>query len=418
MALHRATVPLGSATAGDVHGRRRVNSNWICRNAGGNVKVEDGVAVFEGDSAASVQRGAELLRDQLEAAKRLAYYDETSAAGTRRREQQYVLAPASAGGAAGGSAGAALPKTRLGAFFTAGDAALEPTGPLAAELSAAARTAAAHTPRFSALKLMFNPGKQLFFNLPSTGLVTLGQLQVGRPRTLLPLPGPDGGMGLKAAGTRSAATVHVIDQRLNIHYKVVLGFEGERAVLRRVESSLSRFHFTVLLGGPLQLDLRAKLVGKHADWQDEGAQAVARAVVAACGGTPQGYAAFVAARGRGLLPPDLRLDTARRKTKTAYEGSLAVGGGRGPVPLRLEVEEVEDEAGVHTEVTGSLPEVDAELAQLLLQATAGGGGGRGGGGGGGGSALCGPEWAAGALQAAAAFADAANAALALAGSEA
>ncbi|KAG2496062.1 hypothetical protein HYH03_005981 [Edaphochlamys debaryana] len=217
------------------------------------------------------------------------------------------------------------------------------------------------------------------------------------------LSGGGPGVRLRLADTKSTATVHIVDQRLNVHYAIGLTFSGARAQLSKVKSSANRCHFASLVAGPGQLDARLKLIGQRGDLQDPTARSVAATVVAACNGAG-GLRALASAPGRHL-PPDMRLETARRKSKAAYEGEVEVpGGGSASMRLKVTVKRVEDGEGSHTEVTGTLPDLDAELAELL---EAGGGDGSGGVG----QRLCDAGWGARALRAVAAFVEAANAVL-------
>ncbi|GLC37732.1 hypothetical protein PLESTB_001471500 [Pleodorina starrii] len=164
----------------------------------------------------------------------------------------------------------------------------------------------------------------------------------------------------------------------------------------------------VLQGGSQQLDMRIKLLGQRRDLQDARAESVAEQIVRQC--NRLGYDAATG-RGRGggaaagLLLKGVSLDVARKKTKRVFEGGFRVAATGRTLRLKLSVVEVEehDSGDTHTEITGSVPELDAALAQLLQQKVApgGGGGGRGSKASGdddGDGGWCGSGWAAEALQ--------------------
>ncbi|KAG2496063.1 hypothetical protein HYH03_005982 [Edaphochlamys debaryana] len=463
-------VDIGSLNPGAIIGRNASNVKWLQRQVGETfrVSVQPGEAIVTGSDPAAVERAAGLLRAQVEAHLRMgsvAYphpsrvdsfllesafgpnpssvrFEARSAADEAvrvagRKEQLYVMAPragtdgaAEGGSVNGGGCGArsgsdSTPSLRACAFHTGGPA-LGPAGPGADALSAAARTAAAEqrSARVSLICLRFGLGKQFFFNLPSTHGMTLNQLQglygtAGVSQSVFSNAFPsalvdplerwltgEGGLGFKLVETEEMATIHVVDEPLNLKYTVDLLFDNDgTARLERVRDAPAMLHFAVLLAGPRQVDARIKLMGRRAELQDEDptARSVAAAVVAACNGAG-GLGALASAPGRHL-PPDMRLETARRKSKAAYEGILQVPGGGLAVRLRVTIKRVQEEqpGGVsYTEVAGLIPGLDLELAELLEAARGGGVIGRW---------LCDAGWGARALRAVAAFVEAANAAL-------
>ncbi|KAG2496064.1 hypothetical protein HYH03_005983 [Edaphochlamys debaryana] len=432
-------VDIGSLNPGAIIGRHASNVKWLQRQVGGNcwVSVQPGEAVVTGSDPAAVAWAAALLRAQVEANVQMgntAYpypsrvdsflfesafgpdpwsvrFEARSAAdeavrAAGRKEQLYVMAPRAVDDLYGGSSGALPglgggPSLRACAFHTGGPA-LGPNGPGAAALSAAARTAAAQqTPPLSLLCLRFGLGKQFFFNLPSVHCMTLDQLQglygtAGVSQAVFsnafpsPLVAPlerwltgEGGLGFVRVKAEEVATIHIVNERLNIKYTVDVVFDSDGTTrLERMRGALDVLHFAALLAGPRQLDARVKLIGRRGERQmheDPTARSVAAAVVAACNGAG-GLRALASAPGRHL-PPDMRLETSRRKSKAAYEGILQVPGGGRAVRLRVTIKRVQEEqpgGGSYTEVAGSIPDLDSELAELLE--VGGGGSGSGGGG--------------------------------------
>ncbi|KAG2501768.1 hypothetical protein HYH03_000268 [Edaphochlamys debaryana] len=322
------------------------------------------------------------------------------------------------------------------AAYLHGPGALGPSGPIAQALAEAARDAAAHTPRFSAVKLRFHLGKQLFFAPPSPDdvPVPLERLQGLGERCRGPVPVFSNvvpgahveplvawltqGLGFTELPGKTAATVHVVNERLNVHYAIGLTFNEEgRVALSKVKSAATRCHYMALLGGPRELDLRLKLIAQVEDLRVDHAVQAAEAVVAAC--NAGGMAAFMGAAGDGAdvdLPPDMRQDVGsgppvglKVSVKTVQQGRQwgRKGGG----------EAAPEDLPRHVEVTGTLPYMDEQLAALLQAAAGGEGAGSGAGaavgaGAAGGGSPCGPAWAGGVLRAVVAFAEAVNVALA------
>ncbi|PNH08454.1 hypothetical protein TSOC_004987 [Tetrabaena socialis] len=398
-------------------------------------------------------RGA--LGAQQQPAVAFRYRDDEAARATGRSERLYVVAPPAhgGGGGGGGSAGEDLSDLLAGMSLRqagvrgAGSAKQPPLppaveddrvrwhdaralGPAAARaLLEAAHVAACSSPSFDQLKIRLNLGKQFFFNLGGlerrTEGVPLRELQglgadPARSQSVFSncVPGATipritawlaGRGGFALVDSKEAATLHVIDRPLNVHYAVALNLEGGAASLRKVKSSATKCHFVGLLGGPSQLDLRLKLIGQRRDMQDSAAQAVADRIVERC--NTLGYDAVAGPNSASHLPPGMYLDKARRKSKEVYEGAVNIGcattqaasssgsGGSGrTLRIKLSVNAIQEASGEHHEVTGTVSAWDEELRQLLL---AGGGGGRRGGGG---DSLAGAGWACGVLAALQTFA--------------
>ncbi|GIL42192.1 hypothetical protein Vafri_253, partial [Volvox africanus] len=270
---------------------------------------------------------------------------------------------------------------------------LQPLMPVAETLAEAARAAAAQEPGFDTLKMRFHLGKQMFRNLGArAGRTDLSALELqgagaGRgcfqsvfstwvPASAVPRVTSwlTSSLGFCLADTKTTATLHVINQELNIHYSIALAMErGDESTssLRKVKVGGSRFHSVSLLAAPKQLDLRLKLVGRsnHRYGQegnildaDVDAHSTARRVAAAV--RMEGFDGFT--RSKQGLPRNRHLEYARRKTKFVYEGYLPTSGGGGQ-RLRVSVTQVQDDKGTHFEISGCLPDADAQLRQLLTQ---------------------------------------------------
>ncbi|KAG2495469.1 hypothetical protein HYH03_006414 [Edaphochlamys debaryana] len=300
-----------------------------------------------------------------------------------------------------------------------GAGALRRNGPVAKAIAGAAQAAAAREDlSLRRLKLRFNLGKQFFFNLhPSAGHVPLDQLQeLGsrhefcntvpshRVRALVELlTGP---AGFRKVGEKYSTSAHVVNERLNAKFIIGLDTSAPRVTVTKVSTSPLRAHYTALLGGPSQLDLRLKLHGYGVPTHDSMAQPAAQAVVAACNAI--GIEAFAESAGDVHLPVGMRLATFRRKHKEIYEGAFRVGNKT--VPLKISIKTLRDgKGGPRTEVSGTLPAANADLAELLAAARRRGGGGEEQAEGGAGGERCGTAWWAAVLRAVAAFAEAVNA---------
>ncbi|GFR45158.1 hypothetical protein Agub_g6542, partial [Astrephomene gubernaculifera] len=313
-----------------------------------------------------------------------AYADEADSlaallAGASLRPSRAAPAAAAAGKAASGGEGARFHAAAAGAL----------RGSVARALSDAARIAAANTPSFDVLKLRFNLGKQFFSDqgeFEKRSAIPLSELQALSPDAMFKkstysncvptstvprvVSRLSQRMGFTLVDTKTTATLHVIDQALNVHYAVGLSLsshgDGPGGVtLRKVKSSSSRCHFAALLGGPEQLDMRIKLIGQR-DLQDSRAQAAADHIVAACNRVGYAVATSSSSSG-GYLPANMRLELARRKTKQVYEGEHRTASGN-LLRMRLSLLTVEDKDGRRNEITGTLPDVDQELSRLLGEA--------------------------------------------------
>ncbi|EFJ46176.1 hypothetical protein VOLCADRAFT_93328 [Volvox carteri f. nagariensis] len=181
-------------------------------------------------------------------------------------------------------------------------------------------------------------------------------------------------LGFSLTDTKTTATLHVINQELNVHYSIALTMEGgmdTAATLRKVKAGGSRFHSVALLAGPEQLDLRLKFVARSAMREQQGlsydvdAHSTARRVAAAV--RTEGFDGFI--RSKRGLPRNRHLEYGRRKTKFVYEGFMPPSEGEGGCGqrLRVSVTQVQDDKGMHYEISGRLPDVDAKLNQLLTQ---------------------------------------------------
>ncbi|KXZ43684.1 hypothetical protein GPECTOR_83g296 [Gonium pectorale] len=245
---------------------------------------------------------------------------------------------------------------------------------------------AARNPAFHALKFRLRLGKQFFLGL--------GALAAGGPEPLGTIQGVGSGpgalqsvysncvpaatvprvtdwlttrMGFRLVNSKASATVHVIDQTLNVHYKVSLALPEEgspNAVqLRKMSGLPTVCHTVALLSRPDGLDLRLELIGQRREPEDCVARSLARAVVSACNAV--GYDSFAASGGRSHLPRDMALDLVRKKRKQVYEGEFQASSGC-RLRLQFAVVNLEDkDGGASTEITGSMPELDLQAAKAL-----------------------------------------------------
>ncbi|GLI70523.1 hypothetical protein VaNZ11_015418, partial [Volvox africanus] len=253
-------------------------------------------------------------------------------------------------------------------------------------LAAAAHKAACREPSFDVLKIRFKLGKSLFRNLgPRAGRTDLSVAELegagaGRgcfqsvfstwvPSSAVPRVTSwlTDSLGFCLADTKTTATLHVINQELNIHYSIALAMErgdDSTASLRKVKAGGSKNPSVTLMAAPQQLDLRLKLISQFREHPalacDADAHSTARRVAAAV--RMEGFEGFT--RSKRGLPRNRHLEYARHKTKFVYEGYLPTSGGGGQ-RLRVSVTQVQDDKGTHFEISGGLPKVDATLRQLL-----------------------------------------------------
>ncbi|GIL42187.1 hypothetical protein Vafri_253 [Volvox africanus] len=277
------------------------------------------------------------------------------------------------------------------ALATAGPGAKRSGGPpllasAARALAAAAHKAACREPSFDVLKIRFKLGKSLFRNVgPRAGRTDLSVAELegagaGRgcfqsvfstwvPASAVPRVTSwlTSALGFCLADTKTTATLHVINQELNIHYSIALAMErgdDSTASLRKVKAGGSKTSSVTLMAAPQQLDLRLKLIPQFREHPalacDADAHSTARRVAAAV--RMEGFDGFT--RSKRGLPRNRHLEYARRKTKFVYEGYLPISGGGGQ-RLRVSVTQVQDDKGMHFEISGCLPEVDFTLRQLL-----------------------------------------------------
>ncbi|GLI70549.1 hypothetical protein VaNZ11_015468 [Volvox africanus] len=303
------------------------------------------------------------------------------------------------------------------------DSGLDTRVKLMDALEDAARKARANAPSFDVLKVRFNLGKQYFCNLDGLEqrhglrLKNLKDLQsdASRPQMVFSNFVPSsavpritswltGFLGFSLVNIKTTATLHVIDDALNVKYAVALtlnetGNRSRLVILRKVKSASTKCHTVVLLSGPEGLDLRIKLLGQRRELQDPKATAVAAQIVQIC--NSMGYSAATGhgrggAAAKGLLPPHTTLDTSRKKTKRVYMGTYYPHNNntgiashartcshackrRGKLPnlpslMKLSVVTLEDTATgeTHTEITGTIPELNFWLEQLMLRDPGGG----------------------------------------------
>ncbi|GIL89488.1 hypothetical protein Vretifemale_17249 [Volvox reticuliferus] len=255
-------------------------------------------------------------------------------------------------------------------------------------LAAAAHKAACREPSFDALKIRFKLGKSLFRNLgPRASRTDLSVAELegsgaGRgcfqsvfstwvPASAVPRVTSwlTDSLGFSLADTKTTATLHVINQELNIHYSIALAMErgdDSTASLRKIKAGGSKNPSVTLMAAPQQLDLRLKLIPQFREHPalacDTDAHSTARRVAAAV--RMEGFEGFT--RSKRGLPRNRHLEYARRKTKFVYEGYLPTSGGGGQ-RLRVSVTQVQDDKGTHFEISGCLPDADAQLRQLLTQ---------------------------------------------------
>ncbi|GLI70524.1 hypothetical protein VaNZ11_015439, partial [Volvox africanus] len=215
-------------------------------------------------------------------------------------------------------------------------------------LAAAAHKAACREPSFDVLKIRFKLGKSLFRNLgPRAGRTDLSVAELegagaGRgcfqsvfstwvPSSAVPRVTSwlTDSLGFCLADTKTTATLHVINQELNIHYSIALAMErgdDSTASLRKVKAGGSKNPSVTLMAAPQQLDLRLKLISQFREHPalacDADAHSTARRVAAAV--RMEGFEGFT--RSKRGLPRNRHLEYARHKTKFVYEGYLPVRG--------------------------------------------------------------------------------------------
>ncbi|GLC52003.1 hypothetical protein PLESTB_000571900 [Pleodorina starrii] len=191
-----------------------------------------------------------------------------------------------------------------------------------------------------------------------------------------------GVLGFCLVASKTSATLHVINQELNVHYGIALAMgaagHDSSASLRKVKVGGGKSHSVALLAAPHQMDLRLRLVAQSQSAQREqpglsysaDARSTARRVAAAV--CTEGFEGFL--RSKRGLPRNRHLEYGRRKTKLVYEGRFPPpssqqqqqgGGCCGGQLLRVSVTQVQDNQGSHWEISGCLPEVDAVLRQTL-----------------------------------------------------
>ncbi|EFJ46177.1 hypothetical protein VOLCADRAFT_105604 [Volvox carteri f. nagariensis] len=257
-------------------------------------------------------------------------------------------------------------------------------------LAAAAHKAACLEPAFDVLKLRFKLGKNLFRNLgPLADKTELSASDLaassGRgayqsvfsnyvPASTVPRVTSwlTDVLGFSLTDTKTTATLHVINQELNVHYSIALTMEGgddSTASLRKLKVGGSKNPSVTLMSGPQQLDLRLKLITQFREhpglMYDVDAHSTARRVAAAV--RTEGFDGFI--RSKRGLPRNRHLEYGRRKTKFVYEGFMPTSEGEGGCGqrLRVSVTQVQDDKGTHYEISGCLPDVDAKLRRLLAQ---------------------------------------------------
>ncbi|EFJ45832.1 hypothetical protein VOLCADRAFT_93963 [Volvox carteri f. nagariensis] len=348
---YRETVELcGAIPAGAVIGKKACNVKWISQQSGGArliVNAEEDNVVVSARSRGAVDAAVRLLRAQIEANKRLGTYGSWvfapalpmgipcewtmycwRATSGPTRGSVFFLQESGTGGTGRINTGAFY----TGAMYTAATGL--DNGVLAATLEDAALKAARKTPRFDVLKMRFNLGKQYFYNLD--GLAKMQNLTLDDIKGLKNSPSKSNSvfsnyvpastvprvtswltdvLGFSLTDTKTTATLHVIDAELNVQYTVALTLPYED------EDEEAGCYMVKLQGGRREgLDLRMKLLGQRRELEDR-------------------------ASGR-------------------------------PLRLKLSVVEVEENTGgKHTEITGTVPELDSQLAQLLQEAPEGSGSG-------------------------------------------
>ncbi|GLI70526.1 hypothetical protein VaNZ11_015441 [Volvox africanus] len=322
---------------------------------------------------------------------------DASGAGSPATVMRFHAASTASGNCSCSANGGPKSRGRDGEGSSSDARLLRPLMPVAETLAVAARAAVEQKPGFDMLKMRFHLGKHMFRNLGArAGRRDLSVLELqgagaGRgcfqsvfstwvPSSAVPRVTSwlTDSLGFCLADTKTTATLHVINQELNIHYSIALAMErGDESTssLRKVKvgGSGSRFHSVSLLAAPKQLDLRLKLVGQSNHWYgqegnildsdaDADAHSTARRVAAAV--RMEGFEGFT--RSKRGLPRNRHLEYARHKTKFVYEGYLPTSGGGGQ-RLRVSVTQVQDDKGTHFEISGCLPDADAQLRQLLTQ---------------------------------------------------
>ncbi|GLC72142.1 hypothetical protein PLESTF_001211600 [Pleodorina starrii] len=186
-----------------------------------------------------------------------------------------------------------------------------------------------------------------------------------------------GVLGFCLVASKTSATLHVINQELNVHYGIALAMgaagDDSSASLRKVKVGGGKSHSVALLAAPHQMDLRLRLITQFREHPgvacDADAHSTARRVAAAV--RTEGFEGFL--RSKRGLPRNRHLEYGRRKTKLVYEGRFPApslqqqqgGGCCGGQLLRVTVTHVQDDQGSHWEISGCLPEVDAALRQTL-----------------------------------------------------
>ncbi|GLC35371.1 hypothetical protein PLESTM_000312800 [Pleodorina starrii] len=266
----------------------------------------------------------------------------------------------SSGGSSGGSsssgnnigncacpvAGPQLPAAATAAAHTLAAAATS-----VAEWAAAA-VGDAERPGFDAVKMRFHLGKHLFRNLGAHAAraeLSAAELQGaggatgggGRgayqsvfsnyvPASAVPRVTSwlTGVLGFCLVASKTSATLHVINQELNVHYGIALAMgaagHDSSASLRKVKVGGGKSHSVALLAAPHQMDLRLRLVAQSQSAQREqpglsysaDARSTARRVAAAV--CTEGFEGFL--RSKRGLPRNRHLEYGRRKTKLVYEG--------------------------------------------------------------------------------------------------
>ncbi|KXZ43682.1 hypothetical protein GPECTOR_83g294 [Gonium pectorale] len=96
--------------------------------------------------------------------------------------------------------------------------------------------------------------------------------------------------------------------------------------------------------------------------QDGTSRSVADAVVSGCNAV--GYDSFAASGGRSHLPRSMVVDVSRKKRKQVYEGEIQASSSY-RLRLKLSVVNLEDKDGRRTEITGTMPDIDRTVAEVL-----------------------------------------------------
>ncbi|GLC52002.1 hypothetical protein PLESTB_000571800 [Pleodorina starrii] len=271
-------------------------------------------------------------------------------------------------------------------------------------LAATAHKAACREPCFDVIKLRFKLGKSLFRNLgPRAGKTELSIADLegatgcgGRgayqsvfsnyvPASAVPRVTSwlTGVLGFCLVASKTSATLHVINQELNVHYGIALAMgaagDDSSASLRKVKVGGGKSHSVALLAAPHQMDLRLRLITQFREHPclsySADAHSTARRMAAAV--RTEGFEGFL--RSKRGLPRNRHLEYGRRKTKLVYEGRFPApspslhhhhhqgGGCCGGQLLRVTVTHVQDDQGSHWEISGCLPEVNAALSRTVSQ---------------------------------------------------